>query len=211
LFALTAGCSAFDPPPPPAQTIVIRVSSDPGKPLKDAQILFGGKQVGVTGGDGVAEVRLAGRDGENFEVTVACPKGFESPSAGVRVTFHRLADQSKKPEYTVQCPPKTRTVVVAVRAQGGAQLPVTLLGREIARTDDSGAAHVVLTLEPGEQFDLTLDTSEDEGLLPHSPAASFGIGHQDDIFTFEQKFEKKKRAVVGRGRARPVGPVKIGP
>lgn len=206
------GCSTLDPPPPPPQKVVLRVSSDPGKPLQNAEVLYGGQRVGMTGESGAAEIQLAGKDGEVFDVTVACPKGFDSPKTPVKVTLHRLADPNKRPEYAVQCPPKTRTVVVAVRAEGASDMPVTLLGRQIARTDDSGAAHVVLTLEPGEQFDLMLDTSEErfEDLRPQNPVASFGIGHQDDIFTFDQKFDsEKKSAVVYRGPARPRGPVKI--
>ena len=100
----------------------------------------------------------------------------------------------------------------AGRADGASDMPVTLLGREIARTDNSGAAHLVLTLEPGEQFDLMLDTSDQrfEDLRPQNPVASFGVGHKDDIFTFDQKFDSEKKApVYVRGPARPRGPVKI--
>jgi hypothetical protein len=207
-----SGCDRFDPPPPPPQTVVIRVNSDPGKPLEGAKVLFGGQEVGGTGEDGVAEIKLAGRDGETFDVNVACPEGFESPKGPVRVTLHRLSDPGKRPEYAVQCPPRTRTVVVAVRAEGVSDIPVTLLGREVARTDESGAAHVVLTLEPGEQFDLMLDTNDDRfaDLRPQNPVASFGIGHQNDIFTFDQKFDRKeKKRRIYRGRAKPKGPVKI--
>jgi hypothetical protein len=212
-LVLIAGCKALDPPPTLPQTVVVRVSSDPGKPLANAQVLFSGKQVGITGADGAADIQLAGKDGESFDVMVACPKGFESPNKPIRVAFRRLADSTKKPEYAVQCPPKTRTVVVAVRTEGYTEVPVTLLGREIARTDDSGAAHVVLTLEPGEQFDLMLDTSEKrfEHLQPQNPVASFSIGHRNDIFTFDQKFETEKKKVFRRGpsRPKPSGPQKI--
>ena len=109
------------------------MNSDPGKPLKGADVLFGGSKVGVTDAEGAAEIKLAGRDGEVFDVNVACPKGFESPKTPVRVTLHRLAEEGKRPEYTVQCPPKTRTIVVAVRTDGVEDLPGTLLGRETPR------------------------------------------------------------------------------
>lgn len=212
LFAVVAtGCDRFDPPPPPPQTVVIRVNSDPGKPLKGADVLFGGSKVGVTGADGAAEIKLAGRDGEVFDVNVACPKGFESPKTPVRVTLHRLAEEGKRPEYTVQCPPKTRTIVVAVRADGIRDLPVTLLGREIAKTDQSGAAHVVLTLEPGEQFELVLDTNDEkfEDLKPQNPFMSFSVSQQDDIFAFDPKFEREKKKIRYVRRPTSVGPTRI--
>jgi len=211
VLACWAGCKALDPPPPPAQRVVVRVESDPGRPLADVVVSFSGKKIGVTDEDGVAEIQLAGTEGEMFQVIVNCPKGFESPTSPIRIVYRRLAESSKKPQYDVRCPPKTRTVVVAVRAEGGPNLPVTLLGREVARTDSSGAAHVVLTLEPGEQFALRLDTSDEKfkSLKPQNPEASFGVGHQDDIFTFDQKFEAKKK-VYRRGPSRPRGPVKLG-
>lgn len=211
LMVATTACDQFEPPAPPPQNVVIRVHSDPGKPLEGAKVLFSGQEVGATDADGAAEVKLAGRDGETFNVSVSCPEGFESPPSPVKVTLHRLADPDKRPEYGVQCPPQTRTVVVAVRAEGVEDIPVTLLGREVARTDDSGAAHVVLTLEPGEQFDLMLDTNDErfEDLRPQNPVASFGIGQRDDIFTFDQKFDRKEKPRIRYHRPRSTGPTKI--
>jgi hypothetical protein len=217
LLAAVTSCSTFDPPPPPPQTVVVRVNSDPGRPLAGAEVRFSGKTVGVTGANGAAEIKLAGRDGEVFGVTVACPAGFESPQKPVKVTLHRLSDANKHPEYAVTCPPKTRTVVVAVRAgredgkYGVPNIPVTLLGREVAKTDAAGAAHVVLTLEPGEQFDLQLDTSDErfENLRPQNPMKSFGIGQRDDIFPFDQNFDRKKTRVRYTGPKKPRGPKRI--
>jgi len=204
---LLCGCKSLDRPPPPPQIVVIRVLSDPGKPVKDAAILFEGRKIGVTGEDGSGEIKLVGRDGDTFEVTVSCPKGFESPHKPIPVPLKRLAESTKKPQYEVRCPPTIRTVVVAVRADGGPNLPVMLLGREIARTDTSGAAHVMMKLEPGEQFDLMLDTSGDatKTLRPQNPTRPFAVQQQDDIFTFDQTFDHDKPKFV-RGPAKPKGP-----
>jgi hypothetical protein len=207
-----AACNAFKSVPPPPQEIIFHVASDPGRPLKDAALIYSGQKVAATGEDGVGKLKLTGKDGESFDITVSCPDGYQSPAKPTTVILRRLADTSKVPEYDVSCPPTARTVVVAVRADGGPNLPVMYLGREVARTDAAGGAHVLLKLKPDETFDLVLGTTADkanERLRPQNPFASFVVKDRDDVFTFDQKFEqeKKKQVVIGKRR----GPVKIGP
>jgi hypothetical protein len=205
-LALSA-CSALSPVPPPPQEIVIRVAGDPGQSIAGAQIKYNGKKVSESGADGLAPLKLNGKDGESYDLMVSCPEGFLSPTKPVHVVLRRLADPTKKPEYDVSCPPTTRTVVVAVRADNGANLPVTYLGREVARTDAAGAAHVMFKLKPDESFALVLDTEGNDRLRPQNPTASFIVRDRDDVFTFDQKFELEKKKVRGGRR----GPVRIGP
>jgi hypothetical protein len=212
LLIPASACDALKPVPPPPQEIIVHVSGDPGQPLKDAALLFNGQPKATTGADGIGRLKLTGKDGEAFEIGVSCPEGFQSPSKPISVILRRLADPSKIPEYEVTCPPTARTVVVAVRADGGANLPVMYLGREIGRTDSSGSAHILLKFKPDETFDLILGTTEkgNERLRPQNPFASFVVKDRDDVFTFDQKFEQeKKKVVVAPVRRR--GPVKIGP
>jgi len=199
-------------PPAPPMEVAIHVKSDPGRPLKGAQILYGGQKVATTGDDGVAKISLRGSEGDAFDVSVSCPQGFRSPAQPLSVTLRRLADPSKVPQYDVACPPTTRAVVVAVRAEKGPNLPVMYLGREVARTDPLGAAHVLLEVHPDEPFDLMVATTEkgNEGLRPQNPVATFTVKNQDDLFVFEPRFsvETKKAAVHA-----PVftGPIRLPP
>jgi hypothetical protein len=206
LGSAAIGCSALEPVPPPPLEVVVRVNGDPGQPIKGAALLFNGQKVSTSGDDGVARLKLTGKDGESFDVAVSCPDGFQSPSKPIQVVLKRLADD-KKPEYDVACPPTVRTVVVAVRADGGANLPVLYLGREVARTDTAGAAHVLLKLKPDEPFDLVLGTTENASLRPQNPFASFVVKDHDDVFVFDQRFEQEKKKPKGGGRR---GPVRIG-
>jgi len=203
-------CKALEPVPPPPQEIIIRISGDPGQPIKDAELFYNGQKVATSDDTGAGKLKLTGKDGETFNITVTCPEGFQSPTKPVLVTLKRLADPTKTPEYEVSCPPTTRTVVVAVRADGGPNLPVKYLGREVARTDASGAAHVLLKLKPDETFDLVLGTDDkgSERLRPQNPYASFIVKERDEVFTFDQKFELEKR--VYSGRPKKHGPVRIG-
>lgn len=206
ILSLSA-CDRLKTVPPPPQEIIIRVASDPGKPLGDVELFSNGKKVSTTDATGTAKLTLTGKDGETFDVFVRCPVGFQSPTKPLTILLRRLADVSKKPEYEAACPPTTRTVVVAVRAENGPNLPITHLGREIGRTDAAGAAHVLLKVTPDESFSLTLDTTEKgrERLRPQNPVASFSVKEHDDVLVFDKKFELER--VFGGPKKR--GPVKI--
>jgi hypothetical protein len=208
-----AGCQAFDapPPPPPPQIVNLRVHSDPSTPVPGAGLFFNGTKIATTDEAGLGQLKLAGRDGDAFDITVLCPQGYLSPEKPIQVTLKRLADPTKSPEYAATCPPTVRTIVVAVRADNGPRLPVTYLGEEVARTDESGAAHVLLKLQPGARFDLTLSTDDKQHALlrPQNPTQSFAVRQRDDVFTFDQKFEQNAKRPAVRRKPRPKGPVKI--
>jgi hypothetical protein len=206
LIAMAAGCGAFSRRPLPEFRAIVRVESDPGQPMAGAQLEYGKQPIGATDAAGLVELSLRGRDGQVFDLSVHCPKGYASPSKPVAVTVRRLSDVKTLPEYHVQCPPLLRTVVVAVRAVNGPNLPVVFLGRERTRTDASGAAHLVLQVPPNQAVELSLDTGGARGLEPRSPRARFDVRDQDDVFVLEQRFEvERKRRRMGGGR-RPPGP-----
>jgi hypothetical protein len=202
-----AACQALEPVQPPPQEINVRVTGDPSQPLAGAAIQYNGKEVAKSGKDGVATLKLKGKDGDLYEFLVNCPDGFQSPNKPLQVLLKRLADTSKKPEFDVSCPPTTRTVVVAVRADNGPNLPVLYLNREIARTDGAGSAHVMFKMKADESFNLVLSTNDNDRLRPQNPSASFTVRDKDEVYSFDQKFVEEKKAVKGGGRR---GPVKIG-
>ncbi len=208
LLAVGASTTACKEQAAPPFEVLIKFSSAKDKPLKNALVLHEGKKIGVSGDDGAALLRLRGAEGETFLFSVQCPAEFESPKAPVTVVLRRVIDSARRSEYFVSCPPLTRTVVVAVRAENGPNLPVIHLGREVARTDESGAAHVMLQLRPNESFELRLDTNDKsaERLRPQNPVATFVVKQQDDIFAFDQKFSLEKKRIRYGG---PVGPTKL--
>ncbi len=186
-----AACSSK---PPPRFEVVVKVQGDPGEPLPGAVVLFQGKQVGKTNEKGRTVLGLKGVEGQTYAFTVQCPSGYKSPSQPTAVTLRRIAEPSKRPEYLVDCPPTTRDVVVAVRADNGPNLPVVYLGRKVATTDASGAADVLLKMPPNQSFKLMLDTSgdADKRLRPQNPTATFDVKEQDDIFVFDQTFKRER-------------------
>lgn len=203
LIALTAlaagGCAgmSLDPPPPPPFKVAISVEGDPGRPVSGAIVSRSDKTVATTGLDGRAELTLNGADGETIDASIKCPDGHTSPTKPISIRLARTRD-GRAPVFKVSCPPTQRHVVVAVKAENGANLPVVYLGKVITHTDASGAAHFALEAAPGEQFQVTLDTTGREGekLKPPSPSRPFTVGGNDDIFVFDQKFDVEKKKVV---------------
>jgi hypothetical protein len=189
-----AGCE--EPPPPAPFPIYVKVESDPGRPIIGAIVSRAGKELGRTGPDGRAMVKMPGIEGEIVDIGVTCPEGYAMPKAPLNVRLTQLADKTKVPEYGVSCPPNLRRVVIAVRAENGPFLPVNYLGKPITKTDESGAAHFALEVAPGAQFSVTLDTSERKDLKPPSPAKVFVVAQQDDILLYDQKFDVERKVVV---------------
>jgi hypothetical protein len=206
IVVLAAGCSLFRPPPPPTFQAVIKVEGDPGQPIAGTQVLFKGKAIGVTDGAGRLEFKLKGSEGQVFDLVVKCPQGYESPARPLSVALRRSTDPKATPEYRVTCQPSLRTIVVAIRAENGPNIPVVYLGRERTRTDQSGAAHLVLQVPPNQPVQLKLDTAEAKDLRPESPTQTLQVKNTDDVVVLEQAFKVERKAVIRYARRKPSGP-----
>ena len=208
--AVSLVLAACTPPrPPPPQRFSFRVASDPGKPLAGARLVRDGKVLATSDVTGLASFATEGREGDAFEVAVQCPAGFQSPGQPTSVLIRRLASPDVVAEYDAACPPRTRAIVVAVKGAKGHRLPVLHLGQEIARTDASGVATVLVRAEPQEQFDLALDTSahDDVALRPQSPAATFSVKNGDDVLVFDPHFTEAPKPAPPRPRHVAAGPL----
>jgi hypothetical protein len=199
---LAASCA--EPPKPPSFLIAVRVESDPGRAIPGASVTRAGRLLGTTDANGRATLTLDGVEGEITDVNVACPDGFQSPAKPVNIKLTHLAEKTKIPEYSVQCPPSMRRVVVAVRAENGPNLPVIYLDRAVTRTDAAGAASFALEVPPGSQFTVALSTAERKDIKPLSPSKLFVVSQHDDVFLFDQRFEVEKKKP-------PPAPVHTGP
>jgi hypothetical protein len=200
-----AGLVACQPVAPPSHLhgIVIQAETAGHAPLEGVAVTERGRSLGQTAASGALTLELRGSEGQRVELEARCPASFVPERTVVSVTLRRLQASRKLPTYRVDCQPATRTAVVAVRATNGPDLPVIYLGREVARTDSSGVAHVALTLRPGERFELGLDTTG-KSLVPTSPRAAFVAGTEDELVFFDQRFHSRKLgAAGGHGGTRP--------
>lgn len=199
LLALALSLTGCDAPPLVHDyEVTLVVSGDPGTPLADVEVSQGSERIGRSGPDGTVHLLLRGREGRAVALRVQCPEGYRSPSEPISIVLRRLGESGVHPEWRVRCEPLLRSLVIAVRAEGGANLPVSILGREVARTDALGAAHVLVRSAPEEAVELTLDTSASPGLRPHSPSARFEVPGHDDVAVFSQAFEAARVAPNSR-------------
>jgi hypothetical protein len=208
ILLAAVGC---DPKPAErAFPMVIQVESDLGVALSGAQVLRDNREQGVTADDGTLRLSLTGHEGDTAALRVACPADYTSPEAAIQVSLRSLAGANTVPRYKAMCPPLLRNLVVAVRTQHATGLPVTFRGREIARTDVSGTAHVLLRVPPKEQIAVQLDTSADPALRPKSPELTIDMPAQDKIVLFDKAFTREQPAAPKARRApKPIGPTPI--
>jgi len=212
-LAIAPACKQLEEPPPPPFSVSVVVEADQGIPIPGASVQRNKEEIGKTDEKGKAVLVFRGADGDQIDVWVKCPDGFDSPSKPITVALHRLTDPTKLAEYPVKCPPAEREVVVALLALDGPNLPIKYYGRDIARTDASGAATFMLKAKPGDHMEFTIDTSakENEKLRPQSPSVSLVVENKDAFYSLDQAFQKEKTKVVYTAphRPQPIGPTPL--
>lgn len=175
--------------------VMIEARRGNGRGMVGAEIQRDAHTLGVTDDAGDLRLTLSGREGDTVALTVRCPAGFVSPAQPILVGLRRLAPGSLPPHFDADCKPSINSLVVGLRADHGAGLPVLYLGKVIARTDAWGVAHFVIDSKPSEQVALTLDTRSNRSLRPESPTISFLAPDRDELVLLEQKFTLKRTIV----------------
>jgi hypothetical protein len=206
-LALSSAMVACTPPPPAPVNVAVRVVADTGAPVERARLLSGSATVALTDATGVAHIAVNGLEGQTFQVDVKCPAGFRSPVEPLLVRRFNIA-ATTDPEYRVSCQSTRHSMVIVVRADGGPDLPVIYLGKEIARTDSSGAASVMMEMDVHDRVELTLSTAgkEKEKIHPQNPVAVFEMADHEDVQVFAVAFTRDKKKPP-RAAAPPRGPV----
>ena len=205
---LLAACAA---PPTQRLAAIVRVESDPGRPLQGAQVMFEGQTLGRSDERGLLTLELRGPPGEQVALEVRCPAGHRTLKPTLMVTLRANSDPTRRPEYRAECRPELRTLVVAIRAQNAPGVPVLHLGKEVARTDARGAAHTRLRLHPNESVELRLDThaADHRRLRPKSPGFSYTMPDRDEVVLFDQPFALEKKQPRPRRIDAPELPVRL--
>jgi hypothetical protein len=213
LAALAPACKQLEEPPAPPFMVSVVVEADQGVPIPGAAVQRNNKEIGKTDGNGKAVLSFRGEEGDQVDVWVKCPDGFDSPVKPVTVALRRLADPQKIAEYPVKCPPAEREVVIALLAENGENLPVKYLGRDVARLDASGATTFMLKGKPGDHMEFTIDTrgKEHEKLRPQNPSVSIVVENKDAYYPLDQPFQVQKTKIiyVAPRRPQPIGPTPL--
>jgi len=199
---VTLAISACEQPPPPPITITVRARTETGAHVANADVFAGSMLVAHTDRDGLARLDIRGAEGDTFYVRVDCPAGYRSPNEPLAVRRLGIAASTSLPEYAVVCHEMRHTMVVAVRAEAGPDLPVFYLGKEVARTDRSGAAHVTVAMDVHERIELMIGTAgkDNEKIHPQNPVSVFEMPDHDDIQLFPVTFTRDvKKPPPARG------------
>lgn len=215
MTALTA-IACEEPPPPPIFPITFLAESDPGVPLGGVTITVAGAAPAQTAADGSVRLELSGEEGTSVPVSATCPEGYRSAPALSPIVLRTTVGVggAAAPGYrvSVSCLPATRQGVVVIRAGGTgvaprAGLPVMIEGREVARTDASGVAHVSLNMAPGQSFQVLLATATASPMLrPQDPQLTFVFPDANEIFAFDENFDEEVPAAPERHRRRRAAP-----
>ncbi|HEY0710554.1 MAG TPA: hypothetical protein VGG33_27360 [Polyangia bacterium] len=202
-------------------TLVVRSRVDDGQPMAGVVLKVNHDVVGRTDERGELHARLSGRDGAMFRVEGTCPEGYNSPTELPPIVLGRFASLTKQDgemELTVLCERQRRTAAIVVRtrverrkitiphrarakpqnvAEGFGALegvPVMINGRERAKTDASGLAHIELETTPGTHIEVVLQTGTPELAMvkPRSPSQGLTLRGHDDVYTVDQTFTSER-------------------
>jgi hypothetical protein len=179
------------------------ITNDDGDALAGAVIVASGTRLGTTGADGILRTNLAGTEGQSLPVTVSCPLGFsgaEKPSI-LRLTHTRRVNFSDRPmRVEAVCLRNVRSIVLVLRALGGAELPLQVDGKPAGTTDADGIAHVLVKVERNvKALNVSLDTSGRQELRPKNPSRTYELGGNDGLLVFDQTLVATPKPKPHRG------------
>ncbi|HEU4580674.1 MAG TPA: hypothetical protein VFS67_20595 [Polyangiaceae bacterium] len=213
LLGLLAVIACADPEPLPF-VAHFNVTADEKAPVAGAQIAARGKVIGTTSATGELQVRLHGFEGDRVPITLTCPGGYApSPAESVIIlrSVQGLGGEERKPiDHALGCQPTKRDAVVLVHVSGAtASLPVKIDGTPVGQTDGLGFAHFYLRPDPGSRFEVAIDTSSNEKLMPQNPQQVFQVDTHDEVFVFDREFKLPPKPKPVRKRAKPKPQVHI--
>lgn len=175
--------------------LAIEVRDGADQVVEGALVRVDGRDLGQSGPHGQLLVLLRGVEGQSVTVTHSCPQGYEaSEPAETIVVLRRLSDSPESPVLVpipvkLSCRALLRQVVLLVRTEPAARLPVRALGKEVARTDADGVAQVLLRGQADEEVEVALDTGEHPRLRPVSPTRRIRFSDKPQLLVFDQPFE----------------------
>jgi hypothetical protein len=200
------GCGEPDPIP---FVLQFTVKADEKAPIAGARLSARARALGATNAGGELTARVAGFEGDRLPVTLECPEGYAATPAESVIILRSIQglDGAERQPITVDlgCQPTKRDTVVLVQVAGEARsLPIKIDGAVVGQTDALGFAHVHLSTNPGSRFEVSLDTTSNEKLMPQNhPKQAFSTEQRDDFFVFSQTFKLPPKPKPPRKRSAP--------
>ncbi len=182
-FAGLLGC---EKPPVPQHQIAITVTSD-GQPLTGVRVALEHHSEGVTDANGTALFTHQAPDGTRLKGGLTCPEGFTTSQNEFVVVLTQVRSMQTGKIAPIQealvCTPTERDNVLLVRT-GFPDIGISVDGREVAKTDAYGVAHVLLRRPPAARIGVALDTSAHRYVKPVNPNTTLVAAEQDDVLVY---------------------------
>ncbi|MEM6962816.1 MAG: hypothetical protein AAF550_13905, partial [Myxococcota bacterium] len=151
LAVLTTGCGNSDRPKS-VKTFALAISVSTGsmstgeRPVAGTSIFVRGHERGVSGTDGKVRLIIGGREGEQLDLDIRCPQGFELVGRYSTLLEHPWSlsgdpiDSSPEDMIPIDvvCSPVQRYGVLVVHAHGRSGVPVVVDGVAQSVTNQDG-------------------------------------------------------------------------
>jgi hypothetical protein len=200
--------TACEQPPPALTEIVFRVQEDDGARVAGAQVLVDGAVAGTTGDRGEIRTALGSRTDRAYAISHRCPPSSRPVEGTTPLRVERIAPlPGRSPPALLlrrHCAPTSLRHVLLVRTGGRPGLAVRVLGEIAGRTDADGVAALKIDGAPGDEVEVSVDTSGAPRLRPISPSRRLKLPGRRTFFFFDQEFEEKQRPRHGAGRPKHV-------
>lgn len=199
--------------------IAVRARTE-GEPMPGVQISEGGLFLGETDLGGQIHLVTERPEGSEVGLVARCPEGYRARPEELTRTlraWERASEPAPPLDVEFSCERRVSTLVVVVDT-GRSGLPVRVNGQEVARTSESGVAHVIVRDAAGARVVVSVDTVAHPDLAPQSPERAFTIEH-DDVVYWQRGFEvpapepesprRRRGSRRGGTTTRPHGPVRV--
>lgn len=179
----------------PSYEVMITAHRDETEAMGGVEVFQDARSLGTTDGSGALRAVLSGTAGETAALIVKCPSDFTSPEEPIYVRLWPLAPGSVSPRFDAECKPLVHSLVLGLRAEHGAGLPVVRLGKTVAMTDPYGVTHFSIEARTSEQITITLDTTQNRELRPQNPTLTFVAADRDELVLLDQRFTVKRSVI----------------
>jgi len=200
-------------------TVVISAHREDSLPVGKVVIKINDVALGSTDDKGELRAALSGPDGAMFRVLAVCPEGYDAGGENPPIVLGRFASLTKKDgslEVVLQCVRRSRVAAILVRTRVERQrivvsadkkarkevaasemplpgVPILINGRERARTDELGLAHLTLEAPPEAHVEVVMQTGSEAlaSMRPRSPSQGLAVRQTDDVYTVDQLFTEE--------------------
>ncbi len=209
------GCTQPEAPRTARQPASIYALRPDGHGVAGARVWADGRELGSTNAEGHLVTVLEVGTNARVVVTAACPPAYRTLDERRELAMPQLhASNGQRAAPTVQltitCQPLEllAALVVRLRGESSAGLPIRVRDQVVGQTGPDGTAHLVLRARPNASLTVELDTSAEPQLEPRNPVQTFQLGKESSVLVFDQTLTRPRGAHHARRQVHFAGPTR---